>query len=67
MRTFQVGDRFQSNDVTDIVEVRWVHPQDPYCAVVFNVANQFEDETVFASDFFGCWTLVEEGTESLAA
>ena len=67
MRRFQVGDRFKSNEVTDIVEVRWVHPQDPYCAVVFNMANQFEDETVFASDFLGSWTLVEESTESLAA
>jgi hypothetical protein len=39
MRTFQVGARFKSNDVTDIVEVRWVHPQDPCCAVVFNIEN----------------------------
>jgi hypothetical protein len=67
MRAFQVGDRFKSKDVKEIVEVRWVDPRDRHCAVVFNVANQFEDETVFASDFLGDWTLVEEGTEFLAA
>ena len=67
MRPFQVGDRFKSNDVKEIVEVRWVDPQDANCAVVFNVANQSEDETVFASDFFLHWSLVAEGTRSLAA
>lgn len=50
-----------------IVEVRWVDPQDCYCAVIFNVANQFEDETVFAGDFLRGWTLVVPGTEALAA
>jgi hypothetical protein len=67
MRPFQVGDRLKSKDVKEIVEVRWVDPQYPDCAVVVNVANQFEDETVFASDFFDNWSLIEEGTEDLAA
>ena len=66
MRPFQVGDRFKSNDATAIVEVRWVDPQDQYCAVVFNVANQLEDETVFASDFLRRWTLVK-GSQAQAA
>jgi len=67
MRAFQVGDRYNSSDVAEIVEVRWVDPQDRHCAVVFNVANRFEDETVFAGDFLIQWTLVVEGTKSLAA
>ena len=67
MRPFQIGDRFKSKDVKEIVEVRWLDPQDPDCAVVVNVANQFEDETVFAGDFFDHWSLVEEGDEALAA
>lgn len=67
MRPFHVGDRFRSKDVKEIVEVRWVDPQDRYCAVVFNVANQLEDETVFASDFLASWSLVKEVTEVLAA
>jgi len=67
MSPFQVGDRFKSKDVKEIVEVRWVDPQDRHCAVVVNVANRFEDETVFASDFFDHWTLVEGGNEALAA
>ena len=67
MRRFQVGDRFKSKDARAIVEVRWVDPQDRDCAVVVNVANQFEDETVFASDFFNHWSSVEEGSEALAA
>lgn len=66
MRTFHVGQKFKSKDVQEIVEVRWVDAQDQCCAVVFNVANPFEDETVFATDFFENWTLVE-GANSLAA
>jgi hypothetical protein len=67
MRAFQVGDRFKSKDVKEIVEVRWVDPRDRSCAVVFNVANRFEDETVFALDFFDHWTPVEESPQTLAA
>lgn len=66
MSAFQVGQRFKSKDVRAVVEVRWVDPGDRSCAVVFNVANPFEDETVFATDFFEHWTL-EEGTAVLAA
>ena len=51
MGPFQVGDRFKSKDVKEIVEVRWTDPQNRDCAVVVNVANQFEDETVFSSGF----------------
>jgi hypothetical protein len=67
MRAFQRGDRFKSTGVKEIVEVRWVDPADSHCAVVFNVANGFEDETVFASDFLNHWTLVRQGAEALAA
>ncbi len=67
MRAFQVGDRFKSKDVKAIVEVRWVDPRDQSCAVVFNVANPFEDETVFAADFLEHWTLAKEGPLTLAA
>ena len=67
MRAFQVGQRFKSTDVREVVEVRWVHPRDRGCAVVFNVANPFEDETVFATDFLRQWALVEEGAAPLAA
>lgn len=67
MKAFQVGQRFKRNDVRETVDVRWVDPQDRSCAVVFNVANHFEDETVFAGDFLSHWTLLEEGKESLAA
>lgn len=67
MRAFRVGDRFKSKDVKEIVEVRWVDPRDRSCAVVFNVANRFEDETVFAVDFFDHWTLAEEVPQTLAA
>lgn len=67
MRAFHVGDRFKSKDMKAIAEVRWVDPRDRTCAVVFNVANQFEDETVFAADFLGHWTLVEETPHTLAA
>lgn len=67
MKPFQVGDRFKSHDVNAIVEVRWVDPRDHGCAVVFNVANHFEDETVFASEFLRGWTLISEGAEALAA
>jgi hypothetical protein len=67
MRAFHVGDRFTSKNVKAIVEVRWVDPRDRTCAVVFNVANQFEDETVFAADFLEHWTLLEEDRQTLAA
>jgi hypothetical protein len=67
MRSFGVGQRFKSNDVPDVVEVRWVDPAQASCAVVFKVANHFEDETVFAPDFFEHWTLVEERIASVAA
>lgn len=67
MRSFQVGDRFKGKGVKEIVEVRWVDPQDRDCAVVVNVANQFEDETVFAADFFDHWSLIGEDTGALAA
>ena len=67
MRAFHVGDRFKSKDVMQIVEVRWVDPQDRACAVVLNVANPFEDETVFAGDFLLRWSPVEKSTEALAA
>jgi hypothetical protein len=60
MKPFRVGERFKGNDVEKVVEVRWVDPHDQYCAVVFNVANRFEDETVFATDFLNYWTLIEE-------
>ena len=67
MRAFHVGDRFKSKDVQAIVEVRWVDPRDQRCAVVFNVTNQFEDETVFAADFLEHWTLAEQDRQTLAA
>lgn len=62
MRRFQVGDQFRSNEFAAIVEVRWVDPQDQNCAVVFDIGNQFDDETVFATEFFDDWTIVEELT-----
>jgi hypothetical protein len=40
--------------------VRWVDPLDRNCAVVFDVSRQFDDETVFAAEFFDDWTIVEE-------
>jgi len=67
MRAFQVGERYNSEYVREVVKVRWIDPQDQYCAVVFNVANRFEDETVFASDFMNYWTLIEEDNQFLAA
>jgi hypothetical protein len=62
-----VGQRFKSSDVPVAVEVRWVDLADGYCALVFNVANHFEEETVFAPDFFDHWTLVEARIASVAA
>ncbi|GEM_PF-4275234 len=61
MGPFQVGDKFRANDFAGLVEVRWVDPQDGNCAVVFDIANQFGDETVFATEFFNDWTIMEEG------
>lgn len=67
MRAFEAGQRFKSQDMREVIAVRWVDPHDRYCAVVFNVANKFEDETVFAPDFFEHWSLVEEHVPSVAA
>lgn len=65
MRPFQLGDKFRANEFGGMVEVRWVDPRDRYCAVVFNMADQLDNETVFAADFCNDWTLVEEGAVSI--
>jgi hypothetical protein len=61
MKRFRVGDKFKANEFAGMVEVRWIDPADEDCALVFNVANKFDAETVFAADFFNDWTLVEDG------
>jgi hypothetical protein len=67
MTAFHVGDRFTSKETKEIVQVRWVDPQDRSCAVVFNLSNPFEDETVFAGDFLDHWSLAGERSAVLAA
>jgi hypothetical protein len=51
MRAFRVGDQFRGNQQRRIVEVTWVDPEDHFCATIFDLKGEFDDEKVFASQF----------------
>jgi hypothetical protein len=64
MRAFRVGDRFKGNHSGLLAEVTWVDPQDHFRAVIKCMGGSrthYVDETVFAAQFLGHWTLTREG------
>ncbi len=70
MRAFRVGDQFKGNHTAMLAEVVWVDPRDHFKAVIHCMtgsAIEFVDQTVFASQFLGHWTLTKEGPISQAA